>query len=517
MNNSILSFMKEFKETKHFKKKLELVFYSILIGFFTGIVISFYRIFLDKVVVYRNQFLNRPILLFILIYLSSIICYMMLKHKKHISGSGIPQVMGLLKSKLKFSWFIELIYKFFGGIFAIFMGLSLGREGPSIHQGALIADGISKIFKKGELSRKYLITSGACAGLSAAFNAPLAGAVFALEELHKFFSPFLLICSIISSIFSNTVAQYLIGREVTFSNYSFLSPIKNEISSLIMQLLLILGLSFFVIVFSILFNKFLVFFQKLYAKKVNIYLKLLIVSIVSYLVVYFFPVISGGGHHLINELLITDFSLKLIVIIFILKFFFTMFSYSTGFPGGIFLPMLVLGALIGNIYGLIIVNIFNLDNSYVHLFTLLAMASYFSSIVKAPITGIILILEMTGNFSNLFSLIIASSLSYLISELLNEKSIYEILYENMFKENKEKNINFNRILVNITSNLTNKCIKDIKWPEDMLIIGIERSNNEIIPDGNTKLLHGDKLLILTNNADVEEFFSTNIKENFYEL
>ena len=106
-----------------------------------------------------------------------------------ISGSGIPQVEGILTRNLKINWFSVLMYKFVGGLICLCAGLSVGREGPSVQMGACIGEGVSKNLKNLDNEEKYLITSGASAGLSAAFNAPLSGVMFALEEAHKNFSP----------------------------------------------------------------------------------------------------------------------------------------------------------------------------------------------------------------------------------------------------------------------------------------------------------------------------------------
>lgn len=148
----------------------------------------------------------------------------------------------------------------------------------------------------------------------------------------------------------------------------------------------------------------------------------------------YLPKISGGGHSLIENLLELKLSSKLLLILLVSKFLFTMFSYSTSLPGGIFLPILVIGALSGKIYGQILTNYFNFDYSFSILYVLIAMTAFFTAVVRSPITGIILILEMSGNFSNLFVLVLASTVSYATSELLKQESIYELLFNNSFEK-----------------------------------------------------------------------------------
>lgn len=574
--NDIFSTVNSLSKIKLSTTKLKLVCYSILTGILTGIIVVMYRISLDKIINFRNMFqvdkkmaINVFLILFLfsftyiiqkviskketikfftiiyiieivysilfiliksnvnilfLIILSALSIQLMLKFMPLISGSGIPQVMGLIQNKLEFNWFYELILKFFGGVLAIFSGLSLGREGPSIHLGSLVADGINKVTKRNEIEKKYLITSGAAAGLSAAFNAPLAGTIFVLEELHKFFSPLMLICAILASISANLVSILILGEETAFINFKQLSPVSPTIKGITFELSLILILSILMVIFGKIFNIFLLKFQEYYKKiEVNKYIKMIMALFVSYIVIIILPDITGGGNLLIEKLLTVNVSTRLLIILLLSKFLFTMFSYSTGAPGGIFLPMLVIGALIGRLFGIIAVGMFNMPHAFIVHYMLLAMAAYFTAIVRAPITGIVLILEMTGNFSNLFSLTIVSALTFIISELMKFESVYEELFHKMFRNNKQVDSNLNgkmtaiKIPVITNSKIVNKRIMDINWPINLLVVGIERNNSEFIPKGDTLILDGDKLIVFTNMAtavlELEEILDMSIKEN----
>lgn len=514
MKLSIFNSINDVNRLKLNKTRLKLIFYSIIIGFLTGIVVVLYRISLDKIIIIRNEIMgvNIPLLLF-LFFLSAIVIQFLLNKFPLISGSGIPQVEGVINKQISFNWFYEIINKFIAGVLAIFMGLSLGREGPSIHLGALMADGVNNVFDRPEVERKYLISSGASAGLAAAFNAPLSGTIFALEELKKFFSPLLLICTLLASISANLVGQYILGKNVVLSHFITANPMGNTIKDIAFEVFLVLILSIFMAFFAKLFNYCLIKSLNIFRDiKVNKYIKMLVVSIISFFAVYFMPDITGGGHSLIEKLIIKDYALKAVIFLLLLKFIFTMFSYSTGAAGGIFLPLLVLGALIGKVYGIIIVNLFNLDQAYLVHFMLLSMAAYFSAIVKAPITGIVLILEMTGNFSNLFSLTIVAAFSYIISDLIQNEGVYDLLYRRMFEKNtnayekesieKSQKMTAERIVVVENSKLAGMYIKDVNWPKNMLVIGIERNNYEFIPNGNTKIYEGDKIIIFSDNNTV---------------
>ncbi|WP_156299938.1 ClC family H(+)/Cl(-) exchange transporter [Streptobacillus canis] len=520
--DGIFETIKSFIDFHSRKIRLKLIFYSLLTGIITGVVVSAYTLLLGKITLFRNSLIGEhinlrlPLIMVGFVVIACIIQFTLNKYPL-ISGSGIPQVMGLIQKKVKFNWFPELFTKFFSGLLAIFIGFSLGREGPSIHLGSLIGEGVNEISQRTEVEKKYLITCGASAGLAAAFNAPLAGAIFAIEELHKFFSPILLICVLIASLFSNLVSKFILGTKLSFESFSFISPVNFELKEILLHLILVSILSFIMVLLASVFNYYIIKFKDVYSSiKLSGYTKLSIVALFSLLVIYFLPDITGGGHHIIEHLLDYTTTFRLLGVILVGKFFFTMLSYSTGAPGGIFLPLLVIGALVGKIYGLFLVNTFNFSEEYITLFVLIAMTSYFTAVVRTPITGIILILEMSGNFSNLFSLVITAAVTYAFSELLKHNSVYEELFENMFKKHDEEaqHLEKNEKIVTIKipvmsdSSLSNKMIRDIEWPQNLLIIGIERAgSSQFIPKGDTILKDSDILILLTDENTSKRYMS----------
>lgn len=174
--------------------KMKIIAQSVVTGFFVGIIIVLYRYSIEKALGFsRTIYLLAhshlwliPLYILILAATGYFIGWVVEKEPVS-SGSGIPQVEGVLLGKLRMRWWSVLLAKFFAGSLSIGTGLSLGREGPSIQMGAAIGQGISWIFKNIKVVEKYLMTSGASAGLSAAFNAPISGVIFALEEVHKSF------------------------------------------------------------------------------------------------------------------------------------------------------------------------------------------------------------------------------------------------------------------------------------------------------------------------------------------
>ena len=547
MAKDVLHELRDINSLKSRRNNVILIFLCFLVGIFSGIIVGTYTLILKKMSIFREffttnlEFYKIAIGIAIFIIMGLAIQFMLTKYPL-ISGSGIPQVSGLLTKKVKFRWFGELITKFVGGILAIGAGMSMGREGPSVHLGSLVGSGVKELTKRSEVEEKYLVTCGASAGISSTFNAPLAGVIFSLEELHKFFSPLLLICTLVASGTSNYVSRMILGSQTSFQ-YNFVLPegIPYYIFAIITVVFCII-----ITVTGKAFSYFLLLTQKHYRNlKLNKYIKISIFMIMAYIVAVFFRDITGGGHELIEEMFGKNVMLKTIIIILLLKFFYTMFCYATGAPGGIFLPMLVVGALIGKVYGEILNNYFSVPNEIIVHFMLLGMAAYFTAVVRAPITGITLILEMTGNFSYLYMLIIVCTITYIFTELLKMEPIYERLYFNMFhkeilEEDKEKRRIQKRakrleilekwwknkkieigikpdgknvkdkivtLLIPVGSNseFDNKMVKELKLPENLLIVSVRKAGKDSIARGDTLIQSGNQLVIITDYRTAQEY------------
>lgn len=501
--------------------RLKLVLEGISVGVLTGFVVVLYRYALERagwvLTEIYHELSQRPILIPVWVGVLAMIGYivgLMVKYEPMISGSGIPQVKGVLLRKLEMRWWKVLLGKFIGGVLVIGAGLSMGREGPSVQLGAAVGQGFSKIFKRIKIEEKYLITSGASAGLAAAFNAPLAGAMFALEEVHKNFSPLVLLSALSAALAANFVSSEFFGLMPIF-NFANLTILPLRSYVYIVLLGVIMG------VLGVVFNRTLLRTQDLYAKQKWLPREfwIIIPLLISVVLGLRLPQVLGGGHEVIASLVTTEnFSLTVLVVLLLVKFLFTMASFGSGAPGGIFLPLLAIGAIIGNVYGVILVQFFHVNSSFISNFIILAMAGYFAAVVRAPITGIILITEMTGSFSHLYSLALVSIVAYIVADLLGSKPIYESLLERILHKQGEGAVIGNEKMKSILefavclgSMLDGKQIKEITWPSDCLIVSVRRGEREIIPKGDTVIYPGDYLIVLTNENRISKIHDAMIQ------
>jgi H+/Cl- antiporter ClcA len=216
-----------------------------------------------------------------------------------------------------------------------------------------------------------------------------------------------------------------------------------------------------------------------------------------------FPVVLGGGHRIVEELTLKN-GIMFLVMIFIIKLIFSMVSFGSGAPGGIFFPLIILGATIGAIFAGISVKYLGVDQELYNNFIILAMAGYFTAIVRAPITGIVLIMEMTGSFNHMLSLTVISVTAYVVADLLKSPPIYEALLENLLlSENVEDTKESSKkivveFIVKHGSKFANCQVKNIKWPGKSLLVGVKQGDRNMIPKGNTEVKEGDYLTILTD-------------------
>lgn len=422
------------------KKSLDLnvIIQSVIVGAIAGLVVSLYRLTLKYISPFELEaykFIGEHkeyiVLAIIVLAILAYIVGILVEKNSMISGSGIPQIEGMLKGELSIdNPFVTLIQKFIGGVIAIGAGLSLGIEGPSIQLGAQAAQVYSEKTKRNLCDKRFLIAAAAGAGLAAAFNAPLAGVFFVLEEMYKSFSKMLFLCSIAACVAADLVTWIFFGSSPILEVGTFkMLPAKYYVFAIILGI--IVGLC------GVLYNKTLLRTIKLYRSiKAKLRYRMLIPFMFALFLGIFLPEVLGGGNPLINNILVNGVAIKFAVLLLVSKFIFSIASFAADTPGGILFPLLTLGSLVGVIFGGISINFLGVEQTYITNFILLGMAGMFSSIVRAPITGLILVCEMSGSFTSLGAGVLVCGVAYLVAEMLKCKPVYESLLDIRLKNNR---------------------------------------------------------------------------------
>ena len=408
---------------------------GLCVGLVGGFVVLLYRValtfagdWLVKILSYMKGNPFRCVVWFLILAALAWIVGKLVKWEPMISGSGIPQVEGEIAGRLSQNWKRVLPAKFAGGFLCMLGGLSLGREGPSIQLGAMAGQGISRALGRGKREEKFLMACGASAGLSAAFHAPLAGMMFAVEEIHKTFSIPILLPVMTASVTADYIASHILGLDPVF-RFQITEYLPQNYYWLLILLGILVGVS------GVFYNWGMLKAQELYRKIpfMKETGRLLIAFLTAGVLGIVMPWVLGSGSGLIVSLTQGEMVLGMVVLTLVMKFLFSAVSFGSGAPGGIFFPLLILGALIGAVFAMAGVEFFGLAPVYVNNFVLLGMTGFFTAIVRAPLTGIILLFEMSGSISQMLSLSIVSVTAYIVATLMRSEPIYDSLLKRILK------------------------------------------------------------------------------------
>ncbi len=524
----IIIAMKKIQNTKNILENQQgmhfvLIIESIIVGMLAGLVIVFFRkgikfcnfwmtslynkISTENITVF---FLTIAVLLSLAIFIGYLI-----KKFPMIVGSGVSQLKGNFLQKMPFLPLAELPLKFIAGIITIGSGMSVGKAGPSIQIGAYLGSVFERIGKTSHIEKVCLITSGATAGLSAIFGAPFASMLFAIEGLHQYLSPLLLICTMAGAFSGNFVVSLFFGNKPMFdiSGLGFF-PMKYY------AWLIVLGI--LTAVLAYIFKKTIYLFQKAFKKISIVELRPIIPFLVILPIYFFFPLASGSGDKLVFDLINNNYSLQLLCLILIVKIIFTGLCLGSGAIGGVFFPLLACGALSGILFSQILVYFNLIEEQYAMNLMIFGMTGFFTGVINAPMTGIILLAEIGADFAHLDGIIICGLTAYIFGNFLNSKpelseniSIKEFIPESelsKIEQNKKKSKIIKRnkqneifeFFVFPESKLVAKKVSEINLPDSCLLVSIARADEEIIPKASDEIFAGDRLIFISSFDEIDE-------------
>ena len=517
------------KKGRLYRSFIELIAVGSVTGFFAGVIVTFFTILMHEgECISRNIYAyvrENPIfllLLFLALSAGAFLLGVAVRISSVVKGCGIPQAEGGTRGIVRFRWYRDLTTMFAASLLSIFMGLSIGAEGPSVLIGACAGDGVASTLKRDNMIRKFQITGGACTGLAVASNAPLTGMAFAFEEAHKRFTPEVFICAFSSVIFgmlTRSGIYSMLGMEIenSFHSYVFYELPLRYYGYIVLAGIVcgLTGTLFYKLCFAM--RK---LFRRLGRKKeriadgLRIFVAVLIGGLVSLLAVG----AMGGGHDLIESLgtyggvseptVERTFGLSLtitLLIVCVLKILVTSINVGSGIPCGIFIPIIAIGACLGGLLNIVWLEL-GMEARYCDLMVMICMAAFFTTIVKAPLTSIMMICEFTGSFAPLLPVIIAVSLGYFIGEMFRTDGIYEELLsiyekESCLHEHLVREVYV--ISVNPGAIADKREVRDVLWPLGARVTEITRGTEHIIPEGDTLLHSGDLITVVCKTSEPE--------------
>jgi CIC family chloride channel protein len=424
----------EIQEYLHLSHELHKLFpRAALVGFCAGAAAVLFRALLAGADTLRNQLIQASHVLPTMGWIAPVLLgaagastatALVFYLAPETSGSGIPHLKAVLHRLRDLSWARVASIKLASGVLAIGSGLALGREGPTVQMGGAVADGVARAMKVAPQDRLTLTAAGAGAGLAAAFNAPLSGLVFVLEEVQRDFRPAVFGAAFVAAAAADVVARSVSGQLPVFAIPNYAMPPLVALPAFAL-LGIVAG------IFGVFFNRALLATLGLmgrFGARSRLVLSAA-VGAVAGCVAWFYPIAVGGAHDLAESILRNQMSIAMIPAFFMLRFGLTLTSYGTGAAGGIFAPLLVLGALLGLGIGHAVHHFLPAIAAEPGVFAVVGMAASFTAIVRAPLTGILLITEMTGSYEQMLPLLAASFCAYAVGEYLRDMPIYEALLQ----------------------------------------------------------------------------------------
>ncbi len=346
------------------------------------------------------------------------------------AGSGIPRTKAQYYRNFGVIPFREAIYRFIVGTVSVGFGMSLGREGPTVHICSAIASKIGQTFGLAKKRVQAMVPLGMGAGISAAFNTPMAAVFFVFEELIGDFSSKSFFGIFITVVIAAAVQRILIGEHPAFD-------IELGLVTTDWWMLLAIPLGFLCALFGHAFVGAILQSRDLFTNKLQIPR-------------WFKPAIGGLGVGLVGATVawISDGNLgifgigygdldaalngrlvliSVVALLFFGKIIATVLAYGSGGSGGLFAPTLFIGGMLGALVGLIFQPAFNYSNEIVGALALLGMGAFFAAVIRCPMTSIVIIWEMTGQYALILPLMVGNMLAWLLSGKLQPVPLYDAL------------------------------------------------------------------------------------------
>lgn len=432
-------------------------------------------------------------------------------------GSGIPLAEATARGMLKVKWLRTAAMLIAGSLLSFLSGMALGSEGPSIGVGGLIGDGVGRMGKKPIQFRRYLITGGASAGLAAAFNAPLTGVAFALEETHRKFAP-----GILFAAFSAVVPAVMISQLIFwgFGHIPYLNDlgIKSGAAALpflaqtdyksIADLFKVCGVAaiggILCALLAAAFNCCIFALGKLFGKINSHALRLLPAFLLTAVFGLCLASVVGTGEATLEHVSITT-TVGMLILLLLMRFTMTVSASGSGATGGLFLPMMAIGGILGTIIAKVAVSC-GMNDAYVPNVIMFTISAFFAASARAPISAIALSIELTMSFSNLLPCAVAVGIATAVAGILRASPLYERMMEDLYKQTATDGDDVTVTgIIPEDSFIVGRRIRDVLWPHNSLVTDLCRDGVGIVPDGETVLCAGDTLTIRAEKVDKNAF------------
>ena len=500
---------------------INLIFPAVIFGSVTGIltavVITLYKLCAKHVIAASEagyHFLRENLLwvipvLAVLVGMAFLFTWIY-RRALHLMGGGIPTSIGMLRGILPCRWISNLVGLFFMSLTSFLIGVPLGNEGPSVQMGAAVGQGsVRTMAKKHRAWNRYSMTGGACAGFSIATGAPISGVLFAIEEAHQRISPMILIVAATSVLAGGITTDILAPL---FSVSTSLFPKLDLITLHAKDIWIPLAVGIMMGLFAVLFLRYYTVVSALWKKLKSVPLAWKIFSVFALTVL--FGLISysfiSTGHELILHLFEARQTLLMLLLILVVRSTLTLFANTNGITGGIFLPLLTLGAVAASVMGQIFSHLFGLGEPYYVLIMVLGITGCIAGMMKMPLTAIVFAVEALSCYDNILYVIIVAVTAFIITEIFGAHSINDTVLEDRAhaqNEGKEFRVIDTFVTVQPGAFAVGKQIRDIFWPRNLFVLSVQHGKKhgaEVDEHGGKEIREGDILHVRYSTYEEEK-------------
>ena len=464
--------------------------FSIITGIISALIIAIFQLLAEHVIeisvnIYGGARQNPKWLPLLLIGAAAVglISSFILSASKSCRGGGIPTSIAAINGVVGFKWLASVLLLPVSALLSFLCGIPLGTEGPCVQMGAGIGDGVVQIFsKKKHIGwRRYIMTGGAAAGFSLVTKAPLTAILFSMEELHKRFSPLLFSVASISVISSQITSQIL--GYLGFSNAGLFHI--HELKAVPVSLF------YLPIIVGLLCGGASILFTEIYHKidkficvklaRISIKIKIPIIFVSVALIGFFVFEILGTGHSLVDMIFEREVVWYVLIIVFFIRLILMMTANTAGITGGIFLPTLAFGAIIGSLCAEAFIGLGVIGSEYYILFVILGMTSFLGAASRIPITACAFAIEALSGINNILPIIIAATVAFLIAEMSGTKDFTDAVVEAKEHEiykGKAPYVVQVPLTVYENSFAVGKDLRDILWPVSCVVLSVDRVTND---------------------------------------
>ncbi len=419
------------------KNILPYIFFSAFTGLLTGAVIFAFKYvsaFVISVSYKCYSFVREkpqylPVIMLGAVILALFLTFL-LRFEPDAKGGGIPTSIAALRGLISFNWLKNLITVFIAANITYLCGLPLGNEGPSVQMGTALGKGSVSLFKnRFSALDKDIMTGGASAGFAAATLSPLTGILFALEEAHKRFSPLIFIASatsVISSVTTVRVLSRLAGVSPTLFEFDISAKLPTRFIWVPVLIGLVCGIC--AVIFSLLHSA----VNKLLNDKLSsvpLFFKIAIIFTLMTVAGFFSEPLLGSGHSLIEALLHESGAIYILLIYLLIRAFFLLFANNAGITGGLFLPRLTFGALIGAVIGTALISFNLVGEVYYPIIVIIGITSFMSASSGTPVMAAVFGIEALCGFSNVITILVGVIVSFIVTKISEIKSFTDTVVD----------------------------------------------------------------------------------------